>query len=145
MKKLLALILLSPLAHSEVTEYYCDSSKMGEYLTLKIDDDLNNPSFVIENHISSSSAGRYNFVADTNNIKVMPLTILVSTNGSFGFRFERATASLTRSWWNSTKANKKSLKSFNEFVKSDSTSTKSGEYIGQGGGDYYSCQPYISN
>ena len=150
MKKLLALILLSPLAHSEVAEYYCEGSN-GTYFTLKIDDDVNNPSFVIENTVDGAAVGRGNLVADTNNIKVMPLTIFVAVNnGRFGYSFNRATTNLTYLWWRD--GNKKSkewsdedLKNYKEFVRSDSTTIKSQESIYSEDDYLYPCQPYKSN
>ena len=148
MKKLLALILLSPLAHSELTEYYCEGNigaSTTEYFTLKIDDDVNNPSFVIENSVDTFGVGSRNFVANTNNIKVMPLTIFVTTNEDqrFGYKFNRATAVLSRSIYGSGRYGVERFNAFNEFVK-DSSSTKTEENITSDDG-LYSCQPFISN
>ena len=144
MKKLLALLLLSPFVYSELSEYYCEEN-VANYLTLKIDYDLNNPSFVIENHTDINSVGKNNFVADTDNIKIMPLTVFVATNDRHAYQFNRATAVLTRTWFNALKADRTALKNYNEFVKSDSISTQTGEFIGysQQMNNYF-CEPYKS-
>ena len=143
MKKLLALILLSPLAYSEVVEYYCQKDT-NTYLSLKIDDDLNNPSFVIENHIDRTSVGSDNFVADTNNIKVMPLTILVAGNDDLsGFLFNRATFELKDIWFADDRRGRERNKTYKEFIK-DSTALKTDESIGYYATDYI-CQLYLSN
>ena len=144
MKKLLAILLLSPLIQSEIIEYYCEK-EVYEYLTLKIDDDPNNKSFVIENSVSWKKVGNHNFIADVDNIKIMPITIFVLKENSDEYlaemyEFNRLTNVLIYEVFMDSRIEKKLLEEYKSFIKSDSN-------IGEKGGDnsYYLCQPIKSN
>ena len=84
MKKLLLLLLLSPFVYSELSEYYCEEN-VANYLTLKIDYDLNNPSFVIENHTDINSVGKNNFVKHLESEKVDFRLIGSVTSGEISY------------------------------------------------------------
>ena len=51
MKKYLLLMLLTPLAYAEVQEFYCEEFER-RFLTLKIDTNLDNPIFKIDDSFS---------------------------------------------------------------------------------------------
>ena len=83
-------------------------------------------------------------VADTNNIKVMPLTIFVAGNDDrSGFLFNRATFELKDIGFSSDRGGRERNKTYKEFIK-DSTALKTDESIGYYATDYI-CQLYLSN
>ena len=146
MKKLLAILLLSPLIQSEIIEYYCEMEAY-DYLTLKIDDDPNNKSFVIENSVSISKVGNKNFIADVDNIKIMPITIFVLKENSDDYlaemyEFNRLTNVLIyEPFVTKNRIEKKLLEEYKSFIKSDSN-------IGEKDGSsyyFYLCQPIKNN
>ena len=144
MKKLLVILLLSPLIQSEIIEYYCEK-EVYAYLTLKLDDDPNNKSFVIENSVSSRKVGNHNFIADVDNIKIMPITIFVLKENSDEYlaemwEFNRLTNVLIHEPFIDSRDQKKLLEEYKSFIKSDSN-------IGEKdwSRNYYLCQPIKSN
>tara|TARA_B100001094_G_C17686193_1_gene555823 strand:+ start:45 stop:485 length:441 start_codon:yes stop_codon:yes gene_type:complete len=144
MKKLLVILLLSPLAQSEIIEYYCEQS-INSYLTLKIDDDLNNKIFVIENSIDGVKIGDKNFIADVNNIKIMPITIFVLHESSSEYldemwEFNRVTGVLNYEQVNDNKAGNKFVEKYKSFIRSDSNIG-----VRNWSDASYICQPFKSN
>ena len=74
MKKYLLLMLLTPLAYAEVQEFYCEEFE-GEFLTLKIDTNSDNPIFKIEDAFGLSS---FNKDYAKEDIVIQKLVVKVS-------------------------------------------------------------------
>ena len=102
MKKYLLLMLLTPLAYAEVQEFYCEASVFN-FLTLKVDADVNNPIFRIED-----AYGRFNdnkdFDKDDINIQRLILKVSDDDNQNL-YLFNRVTSTLLATY-NSAKKNK---------------------------------------
>tara|TARA_B100000795_G_C22393953_1_gene284470 strand:- start:111 stop:491 length:381 start_codon:yes stop_codon:yes gene_type:complete len=88
MKKYLLLMLLTPLAYAEVQEFYCEEFER-RFLTLKINTNLNNPIFTIENAFGLSSFNKYYARKD---IVIEKLVVKVSDDENQKlYMFNRAT------------------------------------------------------
>ena len=111
MKKYLLLMLLTPLAYAEVQEFYCEAD-MLRFLTLKVDADVNNPIFRIEDVYGGVT---YNKDFDKDDINIQRLILKVTDDDDQRLYFFNRVTSNLRVSFNSEKKGKY-LKKKEEFL-----------------------------
>jgi hypothetical protein len=93
--KYLFLMLLTPLALSEVQEFYC-LNDTDDFFTLKINTDSKNPLFTIENRFSWINNKNYN--QENIDVKKLRVTVFDDDNRRL-FLFNRVTGALVTGSW----------------------------------------------
>tara|TARA_R110002074_G_C12263507_1_gene641467 strand:- start:164 stop:565 length:402 start_codon:yes stop_codon:yes gene_type:complete len=93
--KYLFLMLLTPLALSEVQEFYCLNGA-DDFFTLKINTDSKNPLFTIENRFSYINNKNYN--QENIDVKKLRVTVFDDENRRL-FLFNRVTGVVVTDSW----------------------------------------------